>query len=34
VLRSVFWHSLALAVLMGVLVMLQAYAFRWMIPTP
>jgi len=25
VLRSVFWHSLALAILMGVLVMLQAY---------
>ncbi|HZL77594.1 MAG TPA: L-lactate permease, partial [Candidatus Limnocylindrales bacterium] len=33
VLRSVFWHSLALAVLMGLLVMLQAYVFRWMIPT-
>ena len=33
VLRSVFWHSLALAVLMGVLVMLQAYVFHWMIPT-
>jgi lactate permease len=33
VLRSVFWHSLALAILMGVLVMLQAYVFRWMIPT-
>jgi lactate permease len=32
VLRSVFWHSLALAVLMGMLVMLQAYVFRWMIP--
>ncbi len=27
VLRSVFWHSLALAVLMGLLVMLQAYWF-------
>jgi lactate permease len=34
VLRSVFWHSLALAALMGVLVMLQAYVFRGMIPTP
>jgi lactate permease len=34
VLRSVFWHSLALATLMGVLVMLQAYVFRGMIPTP
>ena len=33
VLRSVFWHSLALAVLMGLLVMLQAYVFHWMIPT-
>jgi lactate permease len=33
VLRSVFWHSLALAILMGVLVMLQAYVFHWMIPT-
>jgi lactate permease len=29
----VFWHSLTLAVLMGVLVMLQAYVFHWMIPT-
>jgi lactate permease len=33
VLRSVFWHSLGLAVLMGVLVMLQAYVLKWMIPT-
>ncbi|MGA2243901.1 MAG: lactate permease LctP family transporter [Verrucomicrobiota bacterium] len=33
VLRSVFWHSIALAMLMGLLVMLQAYVFRWMIPT-
>jgi len=33
VLRLVFWHSLALAILMGLLVMLQAYVFRWMIPT-
>jgi lactate permease len=33
VLRSVFWHSVALALLMGLLVMLQAYVFRWMIPT-
>jgi lactate permease len=32
VLRSVFWHSLALALLVGVLVMLQAYVFTWMIP--
>jgi lactate permease len=28
----VFWHSLALALLVGVLVMLQAYVFTWMIP--
>ena len=32
VLRAVFWHSLALALLVGVLVMLQAYAFPWMVP--
>jgi lactate permease len=32
VLRAVFWHSLALALLVGVLVMLQAYVFPWMIP--
>jgi len=32
VLRSVFWHSLALAILMGLFVLLQAYLFGWMIP--
>ena len=32
ILRFVFWHSLALAALMGVIVMLQAYVFPWMIP--
>jgi len=32
VLRAVFWHSLALAMLMGLLVMLQATVFHWMIP--
>ena len=32
ILRFVFWHSLALALLMGLLVMLQAYVFTWMIP--
>jgi lactate permease len=32
VLRSVFWHSLALASLVGVLVMLQARVWTWMIP--
>ncbi|MBN8418827.1 MAG: L-lactate permease [Verrucomicrobia bacterium] len=31
VLRSVFWHSIALALLMGVLVMVQAYWMPWMI---
>ncbi|PLR86779.1 L-lactate transport [Bacillus canaveralius] len=30
--RAVFFHSLALGALMGVLVMLQAYVFPWMIP--
>jgi lactate permease len=33
VLRSVFWHSLALAALMGLLVMLETYVFPWMIVT-
>ncbi|MCI0684238.1 MAG: lactate permease LctP family transporter [Gemmataceae bacterium] len=32
ILRFVFWHSLVLALLMGVLVLLQAYVFPWMIP--
>jgi lactate permease len=32
VLRAVFWHSLALAILVGVLVMLQTYVFPWMVP--
>ena len=32
VLKSVFWHSLALAGLMGLLVMLQAYVFPGMVP--
>ncbi len=32
ILRFVFWHSLILAVLMGLLVLLQAYVFSWMIP--
>jgi lactate permease len=34
ILRAVFWHSLALATLMGLLVMLQAYVFKWMIVAP
>ena len=33
ILRYVFFHSLALAVLVGVLVFLQAYVFPGMIPT-
>ena len=32
ILRAVFWHSLALAALVGVLVLLQAKIFPWMIP--
>jgi lactate permease len=32
ILRYVFFHSLALAVLVGVLVMLQANVLRWMVP--
>jgi lactate permease len=34
ILRFVFWHSLALAAIMGIIVMLQAYVFPWMIPAP
>ncbi len=32
ILRSVFWHSLALATLVGIFVLLQAYVFPWMVP--
>jgi lactate permease len=32
ILRYVFFHSLALAVLVGILVMLQANVLRWMVP--
>ena len=32
ILRAVFPHSLALAILVGVVVLLQAYVFPWMIP--
>ncbi len=32
ILRFVLWHSLALVAIMGVIVMLQAYVFPWMIP--
>jgi len=33
-LRSVFWHSLALAAIMGLIVMAQAYLVPWMVPAP
>jgi lactate permease len=32
ILRYVFLHSVALAALVGVVVLLQAYVFPWMIP--
>jgi lactate permease len=32
ILRFVFWHSLILAILMGLLVLAQAYVFSWVIP--
>jgi lactate permease len=32
ILRFVFWHSVALAIIMGTIIMLQAYVFTWMIP--
>jgi lactate permease len=32
ILRFVFWHSVALAAVMGAIVMLQAYVVPWMIP--
>jgi lactate permease len=32
ILRYVFWHSLALACLVGVVVFLQAYVFTGMVP--
>jgi lactate permease len=32
VLRAVFWHSIALALLMGLLVMAQAYWMPWIVP--
>jgi lactate permease len=33
ILRFVFWHSVALAAIMGLIVLAQAYWFPWMIPT-
>src|SRR5438876_8658130 len=32
ILRFVFWHSIVLAVLVGVLTLLQAYVLAWMVP--
>ena len=32
ILRYVFWHSLVLACMVGVVVFLQAYVFTWMVP--
>ena len=32
ILRFVFWDSLALVIIVGAIVMLQAYVFPWMIP--
>jgi lactate permease len=32
ILRFVFWHSIALATIIAIIVMLQAYVFPWMVP--
>ncbi|MGZ4837050.1 MAG: L-lactate permease [Terriglobales bacterium] len=32
--RKVFWHSIVLAAAIGLICILQAYVFPWMIPTP
>jgi lactate permease len=32
ILRGVFWHSISLACLVGIVVFLQAYVFTWMVP--
>lgn len=32
--RTIFWHSLALAAFIRVIVMLQAYVVPWMVPVP
>jgi lactate permease len=32
--RTVFFHSIAGAAVIGVIAMLQAYVFPWMIPVP
>jgi lactate permease len=31
--RFVFWHSIALAAIIGLIVMLQAYVVPWMVPS-
>ena len=31
--RTVWWHSVAGAAIIGVIALLQAYVFPWMIPT-
>jgi lactate permease len=33
ILRFVFWHSIALACLVGLLTLLQAYSLAWMVPS-
>jgi lactate permease len=32
ILRFVFWHSVGLVIIMGTIVMLQAYVLKWMVP--
>src|SRR6185436_1256266 len=32
ILRFVFWHSVALAAIMGLIVVMHAYVLQWMIP--
>jgi lactate permease len=32
ILRFVFWHSVGLVIVMGIIVMLQAYVLQWMVP--
>ena len=32
VLREIFWHSVAFAVILSLLAFAQAYALRWMVP--
>ena len=34
ILRSVFWHSVTLAILVGIMVMLQAYVWPGVVPGP